>query len=719
MRHRVSAGDPMPTPEQEFARQLRWRLVLVAACFAIDLLFLFTGSGTTSGAVLLLYVPYLVGVSLLFAGLRRRGSARWPLVPIMVAVFAGDLLFVAAQLHFSGGGWWHGSAFFLLAITIAAGTVPARALAVVTALGVVVYLGKGWLEISGILPPPVWGNFPRVDGNTTFFWNYAAFGTLLMVGTAVVHARLVSRLRRMQLRHRAILDASPYLVLTIDAAGDIIDASRVAEVVTGREADELPGTPLASLFDHAERERLASALERARTGERFRAEFRGTAASDRQRWHGVGFSWLPSDNAHGAVVVIMRDMTVERIRDERNAQLARELEEARRLELVGRLVSGVAHELNNPLTAILALTEQLEQEPSRDQANADARLIHEQARRARSIVRDLLQVVRAPAPATLVCRDARQLTERALAGLATREELRRVTLSEAVAETVCAVEVEEGSVEQVLANLVVNALQATAEGGRIDVSVTRDRLWVEFEVCDTGHGFDEATAARLFEPFFTTRAPGQGTGLGLAVSRAIAERHGGTLTASSTSGRTCFTLRLPRSTQPVVALQETVAPSASPQAPSAMMSSAPTPEAGTHPESVVVPAVATPARRVLLVDDEEAIRLAVGRWFTRRGWQVDESPDGASAIARLVTDGMEYDLVICDLKMPGVSGMDVHAAIASHRPAQLDRFVIATGDVASREVAHFLASARLPVLEKPFALAQLAALVDDTAGAAG
>ncbi len=688
----------------DFLRQLRWRFGFVLVFCLFDAGMLLSGHGVTTPAAIVAFAPYLAWVASLWALVRSPLGGRLPTMPLILAAYAADLLFVVVQMHLNGGGWWHGPSFYMIGIMLAASTVPPRALVLVTLAGVIMFVGLAWLQVSGVLPPPLWGDFPRVDGNQAFLVNYAGLGALVLVGTAVIQARLTSRMRRVQQRHRAVLDASPYVVLTLDAHDRITSASRIAETITGRSAKSLTGTDFKQLFDVTEQDGLADHLQRARTGERFRREMRaaGELVDGRSRWYGAGFSRVESDGADETAFVILRDLTEERQQREDNAQLAHQLEEARRLELVGRLVSGVAHELNNPLAAILALTEQLEHDSSREQVVADARVIHEQARRARSIVRDLLQVVRAPAPLTLTTVDARTLVERAVAGTEARPERTQVAVHLAVPVSVCPIETEEGSIEQVITNLVVNALQATPTGGRIDVTVRDASDACEIEVRDSGPGFTDVVRTRLFEPFFTTRPAGHGTGLGLAVSRAIVQRHGGTLEAQSSPEGACFVVRLPRGADIAMFV---------PHAAVALHTAAPH---ATEPQATA-PSAEHPARRVLLIDDEASIRLALARWFERQGWTVTHCVDGARALALLLGSREHFDLVISDLKMPGLSGMDVHAALRDARPDVLDRFIIATGDTASAEVAAFLSTVSSPVLEKPFALTQLAELLDTMA----
>ncbi len=698
------AATGLSTSAPDFTRQLRWRLLLVGAFLALDLVFLIAGGGVSSWPVIMAYIPYLLVIGTI--RLQAARVARQALeMPLLVVAFAADFVFIAVQLHLSGGGWWHGASFYVLVIVMAASTVPPRALVAVTAFGVLVYVAKGWFEVTGILAPPVWGDFPRPIGNMSFLWNYAGFGALIMIGAATIQSRLVERIRQAQARYRTVVDASPYLVLTLDKDGVITTASRIAEHITGIPAGTLVGTPMHALLHPSERGALAESLARASSGERFRQEFRGVGDGGPE-WYGMGLAEVVDNQTSDAVVAVIRNMTAERAHAEATARMQSELEESRRLELVGRLVSGVAHELNNPLSAILTLSEQLQNEDT-VHGGDEMRVIHEQARRARSIVRDLLQVVRAKSPNARDVIDVRTAVQRALDGAATRPEAQSVGVTFVAPDSACLAELEEGAMEQVITNLVVNGMQAAPAGGMVSVKVQASESRVRVQVQDTGPGINEATRSRLFEPFFTTRAPGQGTGLGLAVSRAIVERNGGTLVAhASAPGKgATFVVQLPRV-------------SSAPVAPGAAVAGDPVcaPVNAEQTSAPVFGAVATlasggPLRHVMIVDDEASIRNALARWFTRTGWAVTLCEDGAQALQLVRKDREKFDVILCDLKMPGLSGMDVYRVLQSENPMLLERLIIATGDVASSDVAAFLSTVQVPVLEKPFALDQLATVL--------
>lgn len=378
-----------------------------------------------------------------------------------------------------------------------------------------------------------------------------------------------------------------------------------------------------------------------------------------------------------ARLVLITDISERRAAEEA-------LRESAKLAAIGQLISGVAHELNNPLSAILLFVETLLQEP-RSPSDVEAlTMILDQARRSRAIVRDLLASARG-GQMRRDCVDLRQLLERTGRALAPQLDALGARLDTVVDENLPSIRGDGSSLTQVVTNLVVNAAQAAGTGGivRLRGSATDGKVRIVVE--DDGPGIPTEVMPRLFEPFFTTKRQGEGTGLGLAVSRGIIEAHAGTLMAENISGRGArFVITL-------AATSDSAAPASAP-------AGAQSPRGD--------------ARRVLIIDDEPSIRLALKRYFTRRDWTADEADDGRAGLQRLLADDVpDYALIVCDLRMPGLSGIDLYDELARHRPELLGRIVFSTGDVASTEARAFIDRVDAPVLQKPFELATLDDLI--------
>jgi CheY-like chemotaxis protein len=242
---------------------------------------------------------------------------------------------------------------------------------------------------------------------------------------------------------------------------------------------------------------------------------------------------------------------------------------------------------------------------------------------------------------------------------------------------------------QVFLNLIVNAAQATPEGSsadhRIEIAIRDIGSEAVVEVIDTGSGIAPEHLERIFDPFFTTKPVGMGTGLGLSISREIIIRHGGTLTARSTPGLgTTMTVRLPHGVRAV----ERAAP---------------------------VAAVVSNARRakVLVIDDEPLIARILARGLSRH--QVVVTDHARDALAR-IEQGETFDVILCDLMMPDVSGIDVHEYLSREHPAIARRMVFMTGGAFTSRAKSFLSMVGNERIEKPFSMAQVSQLVDRYVG---
>ncbi|HXE57353.1 MAG TPA: ATP-binding protein [Gemmatimonadales bacterium] len=383
------------------------------------------------------------------------------------------------------------------------------------------------------------------------------------------------------------------------------------------------------------------------------------------------------------------------------------LVQAERLSAVGRFVSGIAHQVNNPLAAILHFSEQLLASPDLRPGDREAlETIQAQAVRSRAIIRDLLAFVRerretrTPIDLRGLVTDAATTARREAAASGARVSIE-------LPEGLEPVRADRGGLEQVLANLIVNGMEAAGAGGTVVVRVDREADATVIAVEDDGPGIPPEVLPWLFEPFFTTKP--HGTGLGLAAAFGIVRQHGGTITAENRAeGRGArFVVRLPRppdAVPPPIAVPPTVEPAPAEAAP---------PVAGAGGRTPPMP------RTVLLIDDEPSIRAALRRHLERAGWRVDEAADGSEALQKLLAAPPDrYAALVTDLKMPGISGIEVHDRLARERPDLFRRMLVTTGDVASPEVARLLARTDRPVLEKPFELAALDRAIAAVSGGA-
>jgi len=255
------------------------------------------------------------------------------------------------------------------------------------------------------------------------------------------------------------------------------------------------------------------------------------------------------------------------------------------------------------------------------------------------------------------------------------------------------VSADPGQMQQVFLNLIVNAeyaMKKAHDGGTLAIATRHDGSHVFISFADSGPGMDPETLSRLFQPFFTTKEPGEGTGLGLALSRSIVLDHGGDILVESRPGAgTTFTVRLPVS-------RDGAEPG----------------EAAGQARSVTRPSPAS--SRILVVDDEAPIRALVARILTAQGHRVTEVGNPAQAIDCLAREA--YDVILMDIRMPGMSGRELYARLDRAGPGIVGRVVVITGDTSDAGTRAFLREHNLPFIAKPFGREQLLEKVNEVLG---
>ncbi len=391
------------------------------------------------------------------------------------------------------------------------------------------------------------------------------------------------------------------------------------------------------------------------------------------------------------IEALVRDVSERKKLDDQSRDGRYQLLQAEKMAALGQTISGVAHELNNPLATILSWAERLAERSVDDKTRQGLEVILAESERAARIVRNLLTFAR-KRQTTRAMVDLNQVVRETLALRAYEQKVSNVQVVEALSSGLPEVFADGHQIKQVLLNLVINAEQACiGANGRgtivVRTSHDADRGSAVLEVNDDGPGIAEDKHGRVFDPFFTTKEVGQGTGLGLTVAYAIVNEHSGRIWLKSRGIGTSFFVELPVSGQHL---------------------NAPAARAAQQPISLE----AFKGLRVLVVEDEPALAVAVAEALEDAGFTVDRAGDGEEGLTRLTE--ANYDLIVCDLKMPRIDGMQFYRAMAVATPALARRVIFVTGDVAGTDAERFLEETACRWLSKPFRLGDLLRAARDT-----
>ncbi len=367
-----------------------------------------------------------------------------------------------------------------------------------------------------------------------------------------------------------------------------------------------------------------------------------------------------------------------------------QLVQTEKLTGIGEFVAGVAHELNNPLTSVIGFTELLKSSDVNDQTRTSLRYISSSADRCQKIVKSLLSFARQHAPERKPV-DVNKTIDSVLESLSYELRTNNITVTTDLEPVSPVVMGDTHQLQQVFLNLVNNARQAIESHrshGKIHIASHIDGTVVRIHFADDGPGISPENLKKLFTPFFTTKAVGEGTGLGLSVAYGMIKEHGGNIVVDSVPGTsTTFTIELP------LAIGEPTKPVEAPKAPSAQSP----------------PANEGKGRKILIVDDEASILELVTLALELQGYQVDTLSDGKAALEQL--ERTRYDLTILDFKMPGMGGQEVYQHLLRSNPEAARRVLFMTGDVLGEKTKKYLQEHGRLCVAKPFSLETFRSMV--------
>ena len=507
-----------------------------------------------------------------------------------------------------------------------------------------------------------------------------------------------SALKESEKKYRLIVENSSDIIFTTNAIEEFAYVSPSVTSVLGYNPAEFAGKPFISLVHPDDIPMMQAEIQRSYSlNSKFglEIEYRIRHISGEWRWVVSKGTRVIDENGNFIYFIgIMRDLTALKQAENKRHQIEEKAQITSRLASVGEMAAGIAHEINNPLTAVLGFSQIiLEGKNVPEDIRENITIIANESQRVANIVRRLLTFARQTKPV----KTSVNLNEVIDNTLKLRQYVLKTANISAITnydpELPCLV-VDPGQMQQVFLNLIVNAEQAMKKAhgkGILKITTEKKDNYIRISFRDDGPGITKENMGHLFEPFFTTKDIGEGTGLGLSLSRSIILEHGGKMSVESESGLgATFIVELP--------VVDAAPPG--PENACAITEIQPSPEK---------------SGRILVVDDEPGIRALLEKVLTQIGYIVDTITN-PKIVKDKLNAGERYDAILLDIRMPGMSGTELYSHIIENMPVLKGKIIIVTGDVTGPDIKDFLAKNNLPYLVKPFEIKLLKEKINEIIG---
>ncbi len=511
-------------------------------------------------------------------------------------------------------------------------------------------------------------------------FNETLVGTLVTLNDATDAQMTQLALRESEERFKSLSENAPVIIFSLDENGRVNYVNPAWQAILGHPRVEVAGKALVAFIDEEDRTKVDQAFNQLVQGDLKAAEISIRVIHQNgstRLFHAIAATNCTIEGRITGIIGLARDITEEK-------ELQKQLFQSQKMEAIGTLAGGIAHDFNNLLMGIQANTSLIRIDAA-DNARVSKKVarIEEQIQSGAALTRQLLGYARKGKYSVSIfdlnglIRDALNVVHRTNKGIVIHSRL---------TEEPALIQADQGQIELVLLNLFLNAIDAMPGGGELTVSTRSGDAMkpgqILLQVSDTGIGMDKATRGRIFEPFFTTKELGQGTGLGMASVYGVVKNHGGDIEVASEPHKgTRFTIILP--------------------------SAEPATDQCGRPSSKEVQGAS--GGNILLVDDEPLILKYCHELIGSLGYAVVSAQDGAEAVERFKQDPQGFDLVILNMVMPGMDGVQLFETLEKIDPDI--KVIITTGCAVDDRVSNLTAGGRHGCLQKPFGRADLARMI--------
>jgi PAS domain S-box-containing protein len=487
---------------------------------------------------------------------------------------------------------------------------------------------------------------------------------------------------RLRLTFESITDG----IAICSLSGEIIKANEAMETMfAGGVSEDLAGRAFLDFVAEIGRQKAADILARTlESGNSRDIEFTLLKKDKTEFPAEMSIAVLRNEAGRpSGYVIVVRDVADRKRMEAERTEMQQRAHLTSRLAMVGEMASGIAHEMNNPLTSVIGFSELLMRKDNPEDIRKNIERIHQGAQRVASIVARLLTFARQHKPEWSYI-DINEILQNTLALRAYEMETNNIKLTTLLAPNLPHTMADPGQLQQVFLNIVINAekeMKLAHGKGQLTVKTEAREGFIRISFEDDGPGIAEENMDKIFHPFFTTREVGNGTGLGLSISHGIVKDHDGRIYVRSRLGRgATFFIELPiRSEKEEQQMRET----------------------RDRQKKQKKQARGT----ILVIDDEAAILDYLRQVLANAGYETETVPDTESA-RRLLRE-KDYDLILLDIKMPGRSGIELYEDLKATIPGLQNKVIVITGDISSDDTKSFLSATGVACLAKPFDASRL------------